>query len=341
MPGKYRSPRFLLNAVAAAFVAASGARAQTPARVTIVVGTPVGGGYDAYARLVSRHIGNFLPGAPTAVVQNMPGGGSLIAANFVANVATKDGSALGIVPNGAIFEAMLGNKAALFDARKLNFIGSLNEFTSVGAVWHTTPFMNARDFMFGSALIGSSAANSNNSIVPNLLNSLVGTNFRIVNGYPGSTGVDMAVERGEVQGFMGPDWGFMKVTRAEWLREKKVRVLLQATLKRHPELPDVPSALEFASAENHDVLALLIGRQTYGGLFLAPPGIPEKNVATLKEAFAAMTASEVFREDARKIGMTLRISSAEEVTATMGRLLASSPDVIAKATAELRKIDPL
>ena len=310
-------------------------------RLAIIVGTPAGGGYDTYGRLVSRHFGAFLPGNPVAVVQNMPGGGSLIAANWLTNAAPKDGSAVGIVPNGTVFEALLGNRNAHFDAKKLNFIGSLNEFTSVGAVWHTTPFLTTRDFMYGGVLVGASAANSNNSVVPNLLNSLVGTNFRIVNGYPGSTGIDLAMERGEVQGQMGPDWGFMKVTKAEWVRNRQIRVLLQATLKRHPELADVPAVMEFVSAENRDVLALLIGRQTYGGLFLAPPGIPERAVATLQQAFATMAASEAFRDDARKSGMTLRFTSAEEVTATMGRLLASSPDVIAKATAELRKIDPL
>ncbi len=317
--------------------------AQTPAgfaRLTILVGTPSGGGYDALGRLVSRHLPAQIAGSPTVVVQNMPGGGSLIAANYLTNIAAKDGSVIAVLPNGALFEAILGNRNAHFDARKIPLLGSLNKFTSVGAVWHTAPFVSAQDFLHGGALIGASAANSNNSIVPNLLNSLAGSNFTIINGYPGSTGVDLALERGEVQGLVGSDWSFMKVTRSAWLRDNKLRVLLQATLQRADDLRDVPGILEIAPAQNRDVLALLIGRQTYGGLFMATPGAPEAAVTTLRRAFAAMLVSAEFRNDAEKSRIVLEPSSADEVDATMRRLLSSPPDVIARATAELRKIDP-
>jgi tripartite-type tricarboxylate transporter receptor subunit TctC len=320
------------------------ALAQTPStapqRINLVVGTPPGGGYDSYARLVARHLPAQLAGSPTINVQNMPGAGSLIAANWLANSAPKDGSAIAVVPNGTIFEALLGNASAHFDARKLNLLGSLNDFTSIGAVWHTSPFVTTQDFLTKEVLIGASAANSNNSITPNLLNTFVHTKFKIVNGYPGSTGIELAMERGEVQGEVGPDWDFLKATRANWIRDKKIRILLQATLKRHHDLADVPTVMELVDADNRDVLALLIGRQTYGGVFMAPPDAPPALIASLREAFTKMTANADFRNDAAKSSLTLNPASAEEVTATIGKLLASPRTVIDRATAELRRLDP-
>ncbi len=336
--------RIVFAAFALASLRASPVHAQqaTPGapRLNIVVGSPAGGGYDSFARLVARHLGPLLPGAPAVNVQNMPGAGSLIAANWLANAAPKDASAIAILPNGTMFEALLGNRNAHFDARKLNLLGALNRFTSVGGVWHTAPFTTTREFVSQEVLVGASAANSNNSVVPNLLNSLIHAKFKIVNGYPGSTGIDLAMERGEVQGQMGPDWDFMKATRAEWLRERKFRVLLQSTLTRHPELPDVPTAMELVGAENRDVLALLVGRQTYGGLFMAPPETAAAPLANVRDAFAKMVDSEAFRADAKQSGLTLSPASAADVTATMGKLLASPRDVIDRATSELRRIDP-
>ncbi len=309
-------------------------------RLTITVGTPPGGGYDSYGRLVARHLGAHLPGNPAIVVQNMPGAGSLIAANWLANSAPKDGTAIATLPNGTIFEALLGNRSAHFDARKINIIGSLNYYGSIGAVWHTTPFLTTRDFVTSEVLVGASAANSNNSVAPNLLNSLMGTRFRIVNGYPGSSGIDLAMERGEVQGQVGPDYDFMKATHPAWVRDKKVRLLLQVSLKRHPDLPDVPTAMELVGEKNRDVLALLIGRQTYGGMFMAPPGVPAPAIEALRQAFDRMVNDADFRRDAEKGNLALNTASAAEVEATINRLLSSAPEVIERATTELRRIDP-
>src|SRR5262249_30038015 len=134
--------------------------------ITIIVGTPVGGGYDTYARLTARHLGKFLPGNPAFVVQNMPGAGSLIAANFVANTAPKDGTTIGFLPNAVVLEALLGNTSARFDASKFIMLGSLSEFTAIALVWHTTPFTSARDFFTHEVLVGATAPASNNSTMP-------------------------------------------------------------------------------------------------------------------------------------------------------------------------------
>jgi tripartite-type tricarboxylate transporter receptor subunit TctC len=318
-------------------------RAADPAikqPITIVVGTPVGGGYDAYARLLARHYGSFLPGEPKIIVQNMPGAGSLIAANWLANSAPKDGTALAILPNATIFETLLGNSRARFDASKLNMLGSLNDWTAVALVWHQTPYTAARDFFTHEVVVGASAPGSSNSVLPNLLNALIGTKYKVVNGYPGSAGIELAMERGEVQAMVGDDLDMFRATRRDWLRDRKIRILMQATLTRNPDLPDVPTALEFASAEQRDVLALLIARQTYAGLFLAPPGLPPSMIALLRDGFDKTVESENFRRDAEQSHLAIHASNADAVTAKLANLLASPPPIITRATAVLRAVLP-
>jgi tripartite-type tricarboxylate transporter receptor subunit TctC len=313
------------------------ADAQQGGQVTIIVGTPVGGGYDAYARLAGRHIGPLLARNSRIVIQNMPGAGSLIAANWLANTAPRDGSVIGILPNATIFESLLGNHDAHFDARKLNILGSLNNFTAVAMAWHKAGLTNARDLFAHEVVVGASSAASSNSVLPHLLNSLIGTKFKVVNGYPGSAGIALAMERGEVQAMVGDSWDSIKSTKADWIRDKTIRVLMQATLARHPDLPEVPTALEFVKPEDRDVLALLLARQTYAGLFLAPPGTPPAAVADLRQAMAKMVSLEDFRRDAERSKLVIEPASADEVSAKLGKLLESPQPVITRASAELRR----
>ena len=167
--------------------------------ISIFVGTAAGGGYDAYARLAARHLGSFLPGNPSVIVQNMPGAGGLVAANWLSNVAPADGTAIGIVPSDTMFEPLLGNSYAKFDLRKVKWLASLNDYTAVVAVWHDTPFMQAKDLISHEVVVGGASTASDLTIWPKLLNALIGTKFRVVTGYPGSAGISLAMERGEVQ----------------------------------------------------------------------------------------------------------------------------------------------
>src|SRR3954471_18435480 len=197
--------------------------------VTLAISTPAGGGYDLYGRLVARHIGRYLPGNPTVVPQNMPGAGSLIAANWLYNQAAKDGTALAIIPSATLFENLLGNASARFDARKLSWLVSLNDYTAVAAAWHVTPFMTASDMLSQEFLVGSNAPASDTTVWPLLLNALIGTKTKLVRGYPGTAGIALAMERGEVQGMIGDDWASIKANKASWLRDRKVRILMQMT----------------------------------------------------------------------------------------------------------------
>jgi len=231
-------------------------------KITLVIATPSGGGYDLYGRLVARYLGNYLPGNPTLVPQNMPGAGSLIAANWLANVAPKDGTGIAIIPSATLFENLLGNASARFDARRLNWLISLNDYTAIAMAWHETPFITAADMLTRELLVGSNAPASDTTVWPQLLNALIGTKVRMVKGYPGTTGIALAMERGEVQGMIGDDWASVKANKADWLREKKVRILMQMTAARHADLPDVPVVGEFAKDQDkRRVLELFVLRQ--------------------------------------------------------------------------------
>jgi tripartite-type tricarboxylate transporter receptor subunit TctC len=307
--------------------------------VTLAIATPSGGGYDLYGRMVARHIGRYLPGNPTVVPQNMPGAGSLIAANWLANVAPKDGTAIAIIPSATLFENLLGNTQARFDARALRWLVSLNDYTAVAMAWHDTPFMTADDLLSKEFLVGSNAPASDTTVWPLLLNALIGTKTKLVRGYPGTAGISLAMERGEVQGMIGDDWASIKANKASWLSEKKVRILMQMTADRHADLADVPLASEFAKDEdNRQVLALFVARQKYGRPFLAPPGTPDAVADVYREAFAKLVTDGEFLRDAQQAQLIIKAAPGAEVTALVQSLHTLPREVIEKASALIRRI---
>jgi tripartite-type tricarboxylate transporter receptor subunit TctC len=307
--------------------------------VTLAIATPSGGGYDLYGRMVARHVGRFLPGNPTVVPQNMPGAGSLIAANWLANVAPKDGTAIAIIPSATLFENLLGNTQARFDARALRWLVSLNDYTAVAAAWHGTPFMTADDLLNKEFLVGGNAAASDTTVWPLLLNALIGTRNKVVKGYAGTAGIGLAIERGEVQGVIGDDWASIKANKASWLRESKVRILMQMTADRHPDLSDVPLAGEFAKDDdNRRVLALFVARQKYGRPFLAPPGTPDAVVDAYRAAFTKLVTDADFLRDTEQAQLIIKVAPGEEVTALVNSLYALPRTVLDKASALIRSI---
>jgi len=306
-------------------------------KITLAIATPPGGGYDLYGRLAGRFLGQYLPGNPTVVPQNMPGAGSLIAANWLANVAPRDGTAIGIIPSAAAFENLLGNASARFDARKFNWLISLNDYTAVAAVWHTAPFMAAAELRARELVVGASGAASDVAVWPLLLNALIGAKGKVVRGYPGTAAITLAMERGEVQGVIGDDWASIKANKADWLRDGKIRILLQLTEQRHPDLPDVPLAAEFALSErNGRVLALFVERQHYGRPFLAPPGTPAPIVAAYRDAFAKLVRDPEFIRETDAARLIIKPATGEEMAALVERIYANPRPIIDEAAALLR-----
>lgn len=308
-------------------------------KITLAIGTPAGGGYDLYGRLVGKFLGAYLPGNPTIVPQNMPGAGSLIAANWLYNVAPKDGTAIAIMPSATAFENLLGNASARFDARRFNWLISLNDYTAVVVVWHATTFMTAEDLLHNELLVGPSGSASDVTVWPVVLNALIGAKTKSVKGYPGTAGITLAMERGEVQGMIGDDWASIKANKGDWLRDKKIRVLMQLTAAPHPDLSDVPTVGKFATSEaNRSVLDLFVARQQYGRPFLAPPGTPAPIVAAYREAFQKVVADPEFAREAAQAQLIVKIATGEDVKTLVERMYDNPKPIIEQATSILRSI---
>ena len=271
--------------------------------ITIHVGYTAGGSYDLYGRLAARHLGAHLPGHPAVVVQNMPGAGSLKAANYLYEVAPRDGTALGVVVESTALEQALANPAAQYDAAKFTYVGRLATSNNVFMMWHTAKVQSLEDAKRATALLAGTGPGSIAETIPRLTNALIGTRFKLISGYPASTEAMLAMERGEVDG-SSSSWAAVKVGKQDWLKDRKIRIILQTT--PDPELPDAPSLGEIgSSAQDRQVFALYASGSAIGRSLIGPPGIAAERVAALREGFDAMVKDADFLADVRKLDVEL------------------------------------
>jgi tripartite-type tricarboxylate transporter receptor subunit TctC len=327
--------RILAAAAAMAGVAATPAGAQDTdfagKTITIVIGNTAGGTYDLMGRLVARHLGRHLPGRPTVIAENMPGAGTLRAANFVANVAAKNGTTLGIVSESLAVEQALKNVAVQFDAAKLTWIGRVAPSNAVHIMWHTSKVKTIDDAKQFEATMAGTGPGNLAEIIPTLLNAVIGTKFKIVRGYPAANESMLAMERGEVEGAT-VNWTTVKTAKAQWLREKKVNVIVQHLATRGPDLPDVPALGELGdNAEAKQLLGLYANTGSIGRAFFAPPGVPAAVTKTLREGFMAMTKDPDFLADAKKIRAELDIGTGDDVLKAVEQTLNVPERVIQRA----------
>src|SRR6202158_357199 len=240
------------------------AYAQTPAEfykgknIELYIGYSVGGGYDLYARVLARHIGKHIPGNPTVVPKNMEGAGSLRLANWLAKVAPKDGSVFGTVGRGVPFDPLLGLPGTQFKATDFSWIGSSNNEVSICASWGTSKITKIEDVFTTQMVIGGTGPSDDTVQFPQVLNGVLGTKFKIVSGYPGGNDVVLAMERGEVEGRCGWACATVKLTHMDWVEDKKINILIQLSLARHPDLADVPLITDFATTEEQRKTTKLI-----------------------------------------------------------------------------------
>jgi tripartite-type tricarboxylate transporter receptor subunit TctC len=267
----------------------------------IVVGFDAGGGYDAYARLIGRTIFKYIPGAPTIVVQNMPGAGSRVAANWLYNVAAKDGTVIGGVQNNTPFEPLFGTKEAQYDASKFFWLGSPSVETSILTIWHTSPVNNIDDARRIELKMGSSGANSTPSFYGRLLNETLGLKLKLIVGYPGQNDALLAMERGELDGYPSVFYNSLVATRPQWLPEKKVKLIVQYGAEKLAQLPDVPFVMDLlTSEEDKQLWRIAVGPIATGRPYLLPPGTPADRVAAMRKAFFdAFNDKEFLAEQAR------------------------------------------
>jgi tripartite-type tricarboxylate transporter receptor subunit TctC len=329
--------------IALAAPAASMATAQTAAefykgkKIELYIGYSVGGGYDLYARVLGRHIGKHIPGNPTVVPKNMAGAGSLRLANWLYQVAPKDGSVFGTIGRGTGFDPILAPEGAKFDGPQFTWIGSANNEVSVCVAWHAVGITKFEDLLSRQMTVGGTGASADTDQFPKIANSVLGTKMKLVSGYPGGNDVVLAMERGEVQGRCGWSWSTVKATHRSWLADKKIVILVQLALEKHPELPDVPLIGDFAKTdEQRQILRLIFARQVMGRPFLAPPGIPQDRAQVLREAFMATMVDKDFLADAEKAQMEITPVSGEEVQKLVAEIYRTSPEIAKRAAQALK-----
>jgi len=329
--------------VIAAGLFASAAWAQSPAdfykgkNIDLYIGYSVGGGYDVYARLLARHLGRHIPGNPTIVPKNMEGAGSLRLANWLYNVAPKDGTVFGTIGRGTGFDPLLGRKGAQFDATRFNWIGSANNEVSLCVAWHTTGIKKIEELYGKELTVGGTGASADTDQFPRVTNSVLGTKFRIITGYPGGNDIGLAMERGEVSGRCGWSFSSVKATHQNWLDEKKINLLVQLALAKHPELPDVPLIVDLAkNEEQKQILQIIFARQVMGRPFVAPPNVAQDRVAALRKAFMDTMKDKDFLAEADKAQLEITPVSGEEIQKLVSDLYNTPPE-IAKKAGELLK----
>jgi len=339
--------RQLVRGATAALLAvlpASMAPAQSPAdfykgkSIELYVGVSVGGGYDLYARMLARHLGKHIPGNPTIVPQNMPGGGGMRLANWLYNVAPKDGTVFGAVSRAMAFEPLLGNKGAHYDGRRINYIGSANDEVSVCVAWHTSGVRTFEDAQKTQLVVGAGGVSDDTYQYPALLNNLFGGKFKMVPGYPGGNDINLAMERGEVQGRCSIPWSTVKATRRFWIDEKKVSLLMQYSLGKHADLPDVPLVMDLARTdEQRSILKLIFSRQVMGRPFAAPPDVPKDRVAALRKAFMDTMADKDFLAEAEKAKFEITPVSGEKIESLVLDVYRNTtPELAEKAGAAMK-----
>jgi tripartite-type tricarboxylate transporter receptor subunit TctC len=297
-------------------------------RMTVIVGGGVGGGYDHLARLMARFLGRHIPGNPTLIVQNMPAPVGLAAANYIFNLAPTDGTVIALMHREMLLAKLTNSTGVRFESAKLNWIGNFNSETAVTLAWHTAPHRIAKD-LFDKELIVGAITGVDLESTAKIYNSLIGTKFKIVNGYNSTAQIALAIERGEVQGIA--DWSLssLKTVRSDWLRDRKVTLLLQGALQNNPELADVPNALDFIrSPSDRKVLELYFTQKTAARPVIAPPGIPADRLAVLRSAFMALASDQEFLAEADRTKMDVALMSGEEVEKIVALISSAPPDVV-------------
>ena len=331
--------RRLLLAVAIAAAFAAPARAEDVAgfyqgrTLNLVVGFAIGGGADAYARVFARHFGGHVPGAPTIVVRNMQGAGSMTAANHVFNISPKDGSEIGLFAGNIAIDPVIGGVPAKYDARKFTWIGSPAAETDV-CIASKASGIEKFDELFHRQMVTGLAGTSAYDF-PVALVSILHVDLKLIKGYGGSAALKLALERGEIDGYCGIG---LDSIRAAGLGPDRVTTLVQFGLKRDPEIAEVPSVIDYAKDQvDRQVMTLIFGWTIMARPIAAPPGIPAERAAALRAAFEATMADPAFRADAAKENLTVSPMSGAAITSFIADVYRTPKDVAAKAAVILER----
>jgi len=302
----------------------------------VIIGYSPGGGYDLYARALAHHIGRHIPGNPAVTAQNMPGAGSLKAANYLYSVAPRDGTAFGIFGRGLAMEPLIGVSDAKFDARKFTWLGSVGDQVSVCATWHGSRVKSWNDALATPFTVGGEGSGSDPDIFALMLKNMFGLKLRLIAGYPGGNEISLALEQGEVDGRCGWSWSSIKLAKPQWIADKKLNLIVQIALRGSPELPGVPFIMDLAADERQRaILKLVLSRQTMAWPFAAPPGLPDDRAQALRAAFDETMRDQAFLEEARKAQLEVNPIRGAALERIVGELYATPQSAILAARAAI------
>lgn len=329
-----------LIAMGALAASATIAHAQAPPdtktnQISIVVGASPGGGNDVYARVMTTHLGRFLPGNPTIILNHMPGAGGMIAANHLYAKAARDGSVIGAVHRSMLVYELLDGKGAMFKTREFRWLGSLDKTVGVFLVSTKVPVTSFADLKTRGVILGATAAGGGSLVYPTLMNNLLGTKIKIVRGYKGNDEMYLAMERGETESRCCTPWTSVLATARDLITDKKVIPIVQFGLTRTPELPDVPLVVEFAEGDARKIFELHLAEAEMGRPFLLPPGVPDERVKLMREAFMKMAADKEFQDAARKLGIDIAPVDGATMETILERIYATPPELVQRAKAAL------
>lgn len=327
---------------AAAALAATPALAQAPAeffagkQITLLIGFGPAGTYDYYARLVARHMGRHIPGKPGIVPQQMPGAGSLTAANFLYGASPKDGTAMAALSQTLAIEEAIRNPGVKYKSAEMAWIGRATSIAQIQLSMATSKIKTVEDAVVHEATAASTGAGSPTEGYPKLLNGVIKARFKPIGPYPGSVDGLLALERGEVDTAL-TSYNTIKARRADWIRDKKINILVTYSLKRHPELPDVPAFPEFGrTPDDRKLLEFYVSAEDIGRSFVAPPGLPADRVQTLRHAFMAMVQDADFLAEIKKADAELNPLSGEELQKIVAETAAAPAALVARMQTMLK-----
>jgi tripartite-type tricarboxylate transporter receptor subunit TctC len=338
----------LFSSVAAVLIAAAPAARAAGVEdfykgrtLQVVIGYSAGGGYDLYARALAHHIGRHLPGNPSATAQNMPGAGSLKAANYLYAVAPRDGTLFGIIGRGMAMEPLIGFGDVKFDARKFTWLGSAGDQVSVCATWHSAKVRSWNDALSTPFTVGAEGSGSDPDIFALMLRNMFGLKLKLVTGYPGGNEISLALEQGEVDGRCGWSWSSIKLAKPAWIADKKLNFIVQMSLARSPELPDVPLVMDYAKDERQrDILKLVLSRQAMAWPFVAPPEIPFDRKQALRAAFDETMRDPAFIAEATKAQLEVNPTRGTDLEKVIDELYQVPPDTIRATRAAIAATSP-
>jgi tripartite-type tricarboxylate transporter receptor subunit TctC len=330
-----------LAAISGALIAgaASQAPAQTPEQfykgksLDFVIGYPPGGSNDTFGRLVARHLGKYIPGKPNIIPKNTPGAGSFLAVNQIFNVAPKDGSVIGIGAPTLALDEKLGTQGVRFKTAEMSWVGRVDSLINIVFMWKTSPVKTFADATKIESTLSGTGAGSTVSIYPTVMNNIFGTKFKLVMGYKGSNEAMLAVERGEVEGH-STSWTALKVAHPDWIRDGSVSVLVQFALNRHPELPDIPTAVDLArNDEERAIMRAIMNAAEVGTAFFTTPGVPADRLVALRRAFDAAMKDPDLLSEAQKMRVAVSPMTGEDLQKLVAEVSNLSPELLEKVRA--------